>query len=138
MKRSDEKSIKNYLGGLKSESRLALEALDKLIRNWQPQLEVRIWQSMGYQIIGYGQSTYKYSNGRLGQWFIVGLCAHKSCLSLYVWGFSNKEYLLETYKDKLGRVKIGKSCLNFKTLAELNLKILQEVVQKAVDLNEKP
>ena len=99
-------------------------------------MEVKIWHSMGYQIIGYGQSTYKYSNNRVGYWFIVGLCAHKSYLSLYVWGILNNQYLLETYKDKLGKVKIGKSCLNFKTLAELNLEILQEVVQKAVELNK--
>lgn len=136
MNQSKSDPVAAYLRGLGNESRSALKALDRLIRAWQPQLEVKLWQSMGYPIIGYGRSSYVLSNGRTNEWFIVGLAAHKSYLSLYVWGVVDGRYLLDHYQDRLGRVKTGRACLNFKSLADLDLKTLKEVVERAVDLQE--
>lgn len=130
------KSVQDYILSLDPHSRQIIEELDELIRSWQPQLKVKIWHSMSHHIIGYGEVTYKYSSGRLNNWLLIGLAAHKRYLSLYICGSLDGRYLLEGYRDKLGKVKVGKGCINFKSLEDLKLKILQEVVQKAVDLQD--
>ena len=129
----NNEEIQRYLVGLDDYPRLIVENLNHLIQKWQPQLEIRIWHSMGYNIIGYGRATYVKNDNSTGHWFIIGLAAHKSYLSLYIWGTINGQYLLESYGNNLGKVKLGKSCINFKSLTDFNLKILEEAIQKAVD-----
>ena len=125
--------LEDYCRSLKPEIRTVIVHLDELIRSWQPGLPVTIWHSMGYPIIGYGRAAYR-SGGREREWFIVGLAAHKSYFSLYVWGIWQGRYLLEACGDRLGRVKTGKACLNFKTIADLNLTEIRAVIDKAVAL----
>ena len=134
MKKDQSGPVSTPIEGLDSQYAPAVQALDKLVRSWQPQLEVKLWQSMGYPIIGYGQASYRLSSGRINDWFIVGLAAHKSYLSLYVWGVVDGQYLLDHYQGRLGRVKTGRACLNFKDLDDLDLKTLKEAIQRAVDL----
>ena len=127
------KYLQDYCQPLKPETRAVIVHLDKLIKSWQPDLPGTIWHSMGYPIIGYGKAAYQ-AGGREQEWFIVGLAAHKSYFSLYVWGIWQGGRLLEAYGDRLGRVKTGKACLNFKTIADLNLTEIRAVIDKAVAL----
>lgn len=131
------KNFQDYLAGLEPAQRQEIERLDALIRSWHPELETDMWNSMGRQIIGYGRTTYRLANGRVNQWFIIGLAAHKSYLSLYIWGILNGSYLTELYGRRLGKVRVGKSCLNFKSCADLNLTILQEATGRAIALNRR-
>ena len=125
--------LKDYCRHLDCQASQTIGRLDAMIRGWQPDLPITIWQSMGYPIIGYGRAEYQAGGGDK-QWFIVGLAAHKSYFSLYVWGVWRGKYLLEAYKDHLGRVKIGKACLNFKALDDLDLGGLRALIDKAVEL----
>lgn len=134
MKQTGLDPVAAYIDSFDSQTGLVLKTLDRLIRSWQPQLPVELWQSMGYSIIGYGRSSYRLRSGQKNQWFIVGLAAHKSYFSLYLWGSVGDRYLLDVYAGRLGRVKTGKACLNFKNLDDLDTKTLKEAVQKAVDL----
>ena len=135
---SQQDYLNDYSENLPAERAAEIKTLDSLIRTWQPDLQVKIWHSMGYPIIGYGEATYQSGRGQTNKWFVIGLATHKSYLSLYIWGLIEQKYLLEIYEGRLGdRVKTGKSCLNFNKSAELDLDVLKEVIAKAVTLNKK-
>jgi len=81
----------------------------------------------GTSIIGFGQYHYKYDSGRVGDTLRSGFSARKNALTLYCTaGFSERTRLLE----KLGKHKIGKSCLYIKKLSDVNIQILSEIIKK--------
>ena len=127
--------LEDYCRSLGGQAGRTIRRLDTIIRGWQPALPVTIWQSMGFPIIGYGRASYR-AGGIDKQWFIVGLAAHKSYFSLYVWGIRPDGYLLDTYERRLGKVKVGKACLNFKHLEDLDLPNLRLLVNEAVELQK--
>ncbi len=87
---------------------------------------------MGSPIIGYGKYRYKSASGREGDWFLVGLCAGKSHYSLHICAADKGGYLVEQNAAKLGKVKTGRSCINFKKLEDLKLGAAMALVKKAV------
>ena len=125
-------SVEDYLRQLEPSRRQTLKTLDRLIVKRYQGLAREMWHSMSYHIIGYGQVHYRYASGRQGDWFIIGLAAHKSYLSLYVCGQGQKGYLLDDYRGKLGRVNAGKGCLRFKNLEDINLETLTKLLDQAV------
>ena len=138
MRNESERTVAGYLGKLADDKRPAVERLHGLIRHWQPELEVEIWHSMGFDIIGYGQATYQRPGKPPARWFVVGLAAHKTYFSLYIWGIAEGRYLAELYADRIGGVKNGKSCLNFKDPADLDLVALREVIGLAAEGSSNP
>jgi hypothetical protein len=38
------------------------------------------------------------------------------------------KYIAEIYKDALGKVSVGKSCIRFKKLEDVDLKVLKKVL----------
>lgn len=48
-----------------------------------------------------------------------------------------EEYIAEKYKDTLPRASIGKSCIRFKKLADIDLKMLPKVILEGVRVMEK-
>lgn len=134
MNRTKPDPVSDYFDRLAEPARSDLRTVDRLIRRWQPDLPVELWQSMGREIVGYGRAGYRLSRGRVGEWFIIGLAAHKSYLSLYLWGAVDGRYLLDHYQGRLGRVKTGRACLNFQSPADLDLAVLRQAVAQAVAL----
>ena len=83
----------------------------------------------GSSIIGFGSYHYKYATGREGDWLLIGLSPRKQNISIYFMdGFSNYERLLA----KLGKHKIGKSCLYINKLADIDMKVLTDLVRRSV------
>lgn len=83
----------------------------------------------GSSIVGFGSSHYTYATGREGDWFKVGFSPRKQNLTLYIMsGFDGYTTLLE----KLGKHTTGKSCLYVKRLADVNEKVLAELVKRSV------
>jgi hypothetical protein len=83
----------------------------------------------GSSIIGFGSYHYKYATGREGDWLLIGLSPRKQNISIYFMdGFSNYEKLLA----KLGQHKIGKSCLYINKLADIDMKVLTDLVRRSV------
>jgi hypothetical protein len=88
--------------------------------------EPKMW---GDSIIGFGTYHYKYSSGREGDWFVTGFSPRKQNLTLYIMsGFDEYEALLR----KLGKHKTGKACLYINRLADVDLAIMKELIQKSV------
>lgn len=87
---------------------------------------------MGSGMIGYGRYHYRYASGREGDWCLLGLASHKRYISLYVTAEDGKGgYLAEAYRDRLPKADIGKSCVRFRRLDDLDQDALRELVREA-------
>jgi len=83
----------------------------------------------GASIVGYGKYHYKYESGREGDFFLTGFSPRKQALTIYIIsGFSINPKLME----KLGKYKIGKSCLYVKKLDDLDRSALAQLVEESV------
>lgn len=79
----------------------------------------------GDSIVGFGSYRYRYRSGREGTWFVTGFSPRKQTLTVYfVCDVSTHRPLLH----KLGKHKIGKSCLYFKTLADIDEAVLHKLI----------
>jgi hypothetical protein len=88
--------------------------------------EPKMW---GPGIVGFGDFRYKYESGRELDWFYTGFASRKQDLTLYIMpGFARYEALM----GKLGKHRTGKSCLYIKRLADVDVKVLAELVSSSV------
>lgn len=121
------KTPTQYLASLPEDRRKALTTLHRAIRKAAPKLKPLIIHGM----LGYGKYHYKYASGREGDSAIVCLASQKHHISLYLCGCDDTGYLAEQNKDRLGKVSVGKSCIRFKKLEDLNLDVALELIQKS-------
>jgi hypothetical protein len=109
-----------------------MTTLHKAIRKAVPKLAPAVMSGMGPSpIIGYGKYRYKSSSGREGEWFLIGLAAGKSYYSLHICVGGKDGYLVERNAAKLGKVKTGRSCINFNKLEDLKLDAAMVLVKQA-------
>jgi hypothetical protein len=84
----------------------------------------------GSTIVGFGQYEYTYASGHSGSWARVGFSPRKTSLSVYLMpGFDAQGDLLK----QLGKHKLGKSCLYINKLADVDMAVLRQLVQRALD-----
>lgn len=121
------KTPSQYIASLPAERKDAIRKLHAAIRKAAPALEPHIYAGM----LGYGRYHYKYASGREGDCAVVALASQKNYFSLYMCAVENGEYLAEKNKARLGKVSVGKSCVRFKKLEDLDLKVALELVKKA-------
>lgn len=109
-----------------------MTTLHRAIRKAAPKLAPAMMTGMGPSpLIGYGRYRYRSASGREGDWFLVGLCAGKSTYSLHICVGDKDGYLVERNAAKLGKVKAGRSCINFKKLEDLKLGAAMGLVKRA-------
>jgi hypothetical protein len=96
-----------------------------LMKKWSG-FEPKMW---GPTIIGFGSYHYKYDSGHAGDSILIGFSPRKAEFSLYVSapGNDNKQLL-----DELGKYKMGKACIYFKKLSDLNLDILEKLSKATI------
>lgn len=83
----------------------------------------------GPSIVGFGSYHYTYESGREGDAPIVGFAPKGREMTLYVLAdFARKDALLA----KLGRHRTGKSCLYIRRLADVDPKVLEDLVAASV------
>lgn len=116
-----------YLASLPADRRAAMTTLHRAIVKAAPSLKPVIL----YGMIGYGKMHYKYPSGREGDACIVALASQKAHLSLYLCAVEGKKYLAEQHARELGKVSVGKSCIRFKRLEDLNLKLALSLIKRA-------
>lgn len=93
--------------------------------------EPKMW---GSSIVGFGSYHYKGASGREGDWMLVGFSPRKQNLTLYIMaGFERYDELMK----KLGKFSTGKSCLYIKKLADVDKKVLKELVSESVQFMKK-
>lgn len=130
-KPTEAKTPEEYIDLVQDPDRKAeIIKLDALIKKVMPGSEPFILAGM----IGYGKFHYKSKSGREGDWSIIALASQKNYISVYVCGTDGEKYVAEQYKDKLPKASIGKSCIRFKKTADVDLKVLEEVIKKGVEV----
>ena len=82
--------------------------------------------------IGYGSETLSYASGDSRAFYKIGLSANTSGISVYVMGLKDKTYLAEAYGPRLGKAKITGYCIRFKSVKDVDLGVLEEVVADAL------
>lgn len=123
---------KQYIESLPDDRREIIQAVYDMVCKAAPELKPHIMSGM----IGFGTYHYKYASGREGDWMIIGLASQKNYVSLYVCCATPQGYLAEVHKDRLGKVSVGKSCIRFKKLEDLNFKVAAELVAESAKLYE--
>jgi hypothetical protein len=123
---TDAKTPEEYIEKIEEPRKSQILQLHQLILKTVPQLKPYIISGM----IGYGSYHYKYASGREGDWCIIALASQKNYISVYVCAIDGKEYVAESYKSKLPKSSIGKSCIRFKKIEDIDLEILKEIIKK--------
>ena len=122
----NDASVEAFLNSVENERKRADSfAILELMREVTGE-EPSMW---GTSIVGFGTYHYKYASGRQGDWFVVGFSPRVQNLTLYIMsGFDAYDTLLE----KLGKFKTGKSCLYINRLADVDMGVLRELVERSV------
>lgn len=123
---TDAKTPEEYIEKIEEPRKSQILQLHQLILKTVPQLKPYIISGM----IGYGSYHYKYASGREGDWCIIALASQKNYISVYVCAIDGKEYVAESYKSKLPKSSIGKSCIRFKKIEDIDLDVLKEIIKK--------
>jgi hypothetical protein len=90
------------------------------------QEEPTMW---GSSIVGFGRYRHKYKSGGEGEWPITGFSPRKGDLTLYI---EPGLLISPDLMKHLGKYKTGKSCLYIKNLAEVDRKVLKQLIEKSV------
>ena len=137
------RNINEFLDGLPEESRDDRKTLDSAFSTVMDGLdrvlfEGTFWGGSEQEIIGYGAGDYTRPNGTTVDWFMVGLALQKNYISVYINAVEDRQYLSEKYGKDIGKVKVGKSSLGFKSVDDIDLGKLTDLVAKARELFQTP
>ncbi len=122
--REDEDRVDKFLAAIKDDEKrndcLNLLALMKELTGEPPTM----W---GKDKVGFGKFHYRGKTSE-GDWFHVGFSPRKQELTLYLHCELEKQSAL---LEKLGKHKVGKSCLYIKKLEDAHLPTLKNLIKKA-------
>jgi len=127
-KKNKAKSSEEYFEMLPSDRKQPLILLDTLIKETAPSLK----PNFIYNMPGYGSFKYKNYKKEEQDWPTIAIASQKNYISVYVCAIDGDQYVAEKYKDDLGKVNVGKSCIRFKKLEDVNLDVLKKVIKEAV------
>ena len=115
-------SIDAYLASRASPEQLAdCKAIMAMLRKVTKQ-QPKMW---GPSIVGYGSYQYTYESGRTGEAPLAGFAIRGRELVLYVFAEGEQQ---QSLLARLGKHKMGKACLYFKQLADLDKAVLEKIV----------
>lgn len=130
-KGSSATTVEDYIDGLEEPRKNEIVRLHNFIRKTVPNLKPHIQSGM----IGYGSFHYKTASGSEGDWMIIGLSSRKNYISVYVCATTpDGQYVAEKYKSALPKASIGKSCIRFKKLDDVDKKTLALVIKQGAEL----
>lgn len=119
-------SVDDYLASRASPEQLAdckkLMAICKRVTKKSPYM----W---GPSIVGYGAYSYTYDSGHSGEAPLAGFAVRGKDLVTYIFAENAAQ---KTLLAKLGKHKMGKSCLYFKRLADIDVKVLEGLTSACV------
>jgi hypothetical protein len=119
-------SVADYIASRASEEQKAdckvLMAIFRKLTGHRP----KMW---GPSIVGYGSYRYTYESGRTGEMALAGFAIRGRHLVVYLLGDSAEQKALLA---KLGKHQMGKSCLYFKRLADLDRSVLEQLIAGSI------
>ena len=120
-------SVEDFINSIADEQKrkdsdVILKMMEKAIKE-----KSKMW---GSSMIGFGNIRYKSPNtGREVDWFIIGFSPRKANLSLHL-GLDIQQHA--DVLKKLGKHKTGVGCLYINKLADVDIKVLEEMIAEAV------
>lgn len=120
-------AVAGFLAGVAHPVRRAdalhLDAIFREVTGWEPGM----W---GPSIVGYGSCRYRYESGREGEMCATGFSPRKANLVIYIMpGYADFSAILA----RLGKHKLGKSCLYINTLADIDEATLKRLIRAGLD-----
>jgi uncharacterized protein YdhG (YjbR/CyaY superfamily) len=122
------KSVKEYIAKIPEDRKEIITFLHDFIQKTAPKLKPHFAHNM----LGYGSFPYKNYKKEEVLWPTIALANQKHYVSIYVCSITNGQYIAEKYKNELGKVSVGKSCIRFKKLEDINLPVLKKIIKEAV------
>jgi len=131
-----EGQIKEYITSLPEPKRSDIQELHRIILELMPGW--KLWfldgknsenKTVSNPNIGYGLHTIKYADGKTREFYQIGISANKTGISVYILGIDDKTYLARTYGNNIGKASVTGYCIKFKTLKEINIKILEAAIR---------
>jgi hypothetical protein len=120
--RATDASVDDYIASRANAKQKAdcttLMAMLKRITNEKPTM----W---GPSIVGYGTYKYTYESGRSGEMCRTGFAIRGRDLVVYLLAEGQEQQALLA---RLGKHKMGKSCLYLERLADIDMKVLEQLV----------
>ncbi len=90
----------------------------------------------GEAIIGFGEYEYERQNKKM-TWPVTGFSPRKNNITLYIMsGFGDYADRDSEYNEimaNLGKFKTGKSCLYIKSLKDIDINVLKNLIQKSLN-----
>jgi hypothetical protein len=108
-----------YIAALDEPRHSDVARLHERIRDQAPSMRSYVDAGM----LAYGRYDYRYASGRRGDWFVLGLASNKAYISLYAPTLD-----LEPYVGRLPKANLGRGCIRFKRLDDLDPAVLDEVI----------
>src|SRR5689334_8760581 len=124
-------SVEKFINAIEDESRrddcfAVIEIMKSITK-----LEPAMW---GSSIVGFGSYHYVYASGQEGDWPVTAFSPRKQNLTIYLKpGFSKSTDLLK----KLGKCKTSKSCLYIKSLNDIHIPTLKQLIKDSLNYLEK-
>lgn len=119
-------SVEEYLASRASPEQLpdckAIMAICKRVTKQPP----KMW---GPSIVGYGSYSYRYESGHAGEACKTGFAVRGKDLVVYLMAEDRQQV---ERLAKLGKHKMGKSCLYFRRLADIDVKVLEALIAGSV------
>ncbi len=135
-----QKQIKEYLAAQPEPKRSEMQQLHQVVLALMP--GCKLWfldgkdekgKTISNPNIGYGSQTIQYANGKTKEFYQIGISANTTGISVYILGVDDKKYLARTFGQKLGKASVTGYCIKFKTLADINIDVLQAAIQYGVE-----
>ena len=125
----DVKTPAEYMAAVDEKRRPDIAALDALIRKHAPKLEPVIMAGM----LGYGPFHYRYASGREGDACKLSIASNARYISMYCFAADANGYVAPRYADRLPGASVGKTCVQFKKLADLDEKALVALIKETAE-----
>jgi hypothetical protein len=109
-----------WLAALDDVRRPQLVELDARIRKVAPGL--RRYVNRGF--LSYGEYSYQGKSGRSGEWMCLALASNKQYISFYAGPID-----LEPYAARLPKANLGRGCIRFKWVSDVDLEVIDEVIR---------
>jgi len=120
-------TVKGYLDAVSPERKELIAFVHSFIQKTVPSLKPHF----AYNMLGYG--SFPYTNAKKEQvgWPVIALANQKQYVSVYICSVVDGKYVAESHKKELGNVSVGKSCIRFKKIEDLDLEGLKKVLKIA-------
>jgi hypothetical protein len=138
---NEQEQINEYITSQPEPKRSDMEELHRLVLQVLP--GCKLWFDTGKNsenktvtnpTIGYGFHTIKYADGKIRDFFQIGLSANKTGISVYILGINDKTYLAQTFGKEIGKASVTGYCIRFKNLKNININILEAAIRYGVEV----